>query len=320
MKNDPIKLRTVFMGTSNFASTVLEKLLDANYNIVTVITSHDKPAGRNKELRPSPVKILAGNNKLEIFQPQHLKDEEIEIIKKIKPDFIIVVAYGKILPKEILEIPGFGCLNIHGSLLPLFRGPSPIQNALLNGATETGVSIILMDETVDGGDIIAEKALLIDVQDNFATLSEKMSALASQLLLETLPFWIERKLEPKKQNEDRATFCQLIERSDGKIFWTDFAEEIFNKYRAFYEWPQIFTSWKTTAETLRLKLIKISCLKNNPDMKHKIGQVFEIGENIGVQTGRGIIILEQIQLEGKNPLDIKDFINGYPDFINSVLE
>jgi methionyl-tRNA formyltransferase len=320
MKTDPIKLRTAFMGTSGFASNVLEKMLDANYNIVTVITAPDKPAGRNKELQPSPVKKLAEERKLEVIQPERFTAEEIQEIKKIKPDIIIVVAYGKILPKEILEIPGFGCLNIHGSLLPLFRGPSPIQNALLGGATETGVSIILMNTAVDEGDVIAKKSLAIESGDIFSTLSQKMSLLASDLLLETLPLWIERRIELQKQDNGQATFCQLIERADGRIFWTESAEDIFNKYRAFVKWPQIFAYWKNGDERCRLKLTSISCLKNNPEIKHKIGQVFEIGEEIGIQTGKGVIILQEIQLEGKSPTLVRNFINGYPNFIGSVLE
>lgn len=319
-QNKHIKLRTVFMGTSEFAKDILAALVGNEYNIVGVYTKPDAPVGRKKELAEMPVKEFAKKNDLEVFQPEKFKDDTIEEIKKLKPDLIIVAAYGKLLPKKILELPGFGCINVHPSLLPKFRGPSPIQNALLLGEEETGTTIMLMDEGMDTGDIISQKKIAIESEDNAETLSQKLLKLSADLLLETLGPWIERKLEPKKQNDSEATLCQLIERQDGEIIWEQDAQEIYNRHRAFYPWPGIYTFWKNGDSVLRIKLLKIRLQKNNPETHHSTGEVFEIGESIGVQTLNGVIILEELQPEGKNPVKIKDFINGYPGFIGSVLK
>jgi len=206
------------------------------------------------------------------------------------------------------------------SLLPKYRGPSPIQNALLSGEKETGVTIMFMDEGVDTGDIIVQEKTIIEPEDTTATLMQKMSVVGSQLLLKTIPLLIEGKIEKTPQDNTQATLCQLIERSDGKIFWTDSAENIYNRYRALTPWPGIFTFWKNGSEVIRLKLNSIGLQKINPIEKHQTGEVFELGSDIGVQTENGIIILKELQLEGKKVTDAKSFINGYPNFIGSILQ
>jgi methionyl-tRNA formyltransferase len=247
-------------------------------------------------------------------------EKAIAELKNMKPDLIIVAAYGKILPEAVLSIPGFGAINAHGSILPKFRGPSPVQNAILEGEKETGATIMLMDQGIDTGDVLSQKKIGISPDETFLELMEKIAQLSAELLLETIPRWIERKIEPQKQDDKEATLCQLIERSDGKIFWTDDAEAIYNRYRAFLPWPGVFAFWQQNDHCLRLKLNKISVLKNNPEASHHIGEVFQIGDKIGVQTTKGVVILEEIQLEGKNNLRIEEFINGNPKFIGSVLK
>lgn len=318
---DPIKLRTVFMGTSDFAAVILEDLLGAGYNVVSVWTQADKKAGRKQKLRKSAVKMVAENNKLAIFEPAKFDAEAIRELKEQKPDLIIVAAYGKILPPEVLDIPGFGALNVHPSLLPKFRGPSPIQNTLLEGERETGTTIILMNEKVDAGDVLSQRKSAVGENETYPELLSRLAELSSDLLLETLPLWAERKIKPVPQDESQATYCQLIERSDGQIIWTDDTASIYNRYRAFLAWPGLFTFWEKDDLNLRLKLLKIRPdHRQNKSEDNRFGQVFRLDDKVAVKTSDGSILLEEVQLEGKKNLPIEDFLVGYPDFIGSVLK
>lgn len=310
----------VFMGTSDLSEKILGALIENEYNIVGVFTKPDMKVGRKQIIEESLVKKMAQEKNIPVFQPIKFNSDAVEELKTLKPDLVVVAAYGKIIPTAALEIPGFGSLNVHVSLLPKYRGPSPIQNALLSGEAETGVTIMMMDEGVDTGDILTQRKTPIDPSDTTGSLMEKMSLVGSELLLETIPLLIEGKIERKPQDQSQATLCQLIEREDGKIFWTDSAQDIHNRYRALTPWPGIFTFWKNNSEIVRLKLISIALQKINPLEKHAVGEVFELGSDIGVQTEDGIIILKEIQMEGKKTTDIKSFINGYPNFIGSILQ
>lgn len=314
------KVRVVFMGTPSLSATLLTTLLEQGYNIVGVVTKADKPIGRKKEISTSPVKEVAVRFNIPLLQPEKMDASAVLSIQDWKPDLIIVAAYGKILPPEILRIPGFGCINFHTSLLPRHRGASPIQNALLFGDTETGVTLMLMDAGMDTGDIIAQTTVTIDPTDTTPLLTDKLLMAGKELLLKTLPLWIERRIAPTPQNAAEATLCQLIERSDGRILWSDDAESIYNRYRALSPWPGIFTYYKRDDSLLRLKLLTVSLQKQNTEIAHQIGMVFEIGEKIGVQTGNGILFLEAVQLEGKTPVPIEDFINGDTKFVGTLLQ
>jgi methionyl-tRNA formyltransferase len=315
------QVRIIFMGTPDFAKTVLEELLAKEYNIVAVYTRGDKPSGRKQELTEPPVKTLAKSMNIPVEQPEKLDDDAIKKIIDYKPDLIIVAAYGKLLPKKLLNLPGLGCLNIHASFLPRWRGASPIQNALLAGDGQTGVTIMLMDEGLDTGPTVAQKNFQILPDETSSTLTEKLSREGTTLLLETLPLWIRRKIEPRKQNDEEATLCQLIEREDGKIFWNESAETIYNQYRAFTPWPGIFTYLRRNqGEFTRVKFPRVSLQKTNPTTPRKLGEVFEVGEKIAVQTGQGLIFIEEIQFSGKDPMPIRLFLNGQPDLIGSILE
>ena len=314
------KIRILFMGTPEFSATILAGLMEKKYHIVGVITRKDKPVGRKQEVVESAVKKKALELKLPIEQPERLDAEAVEKIKGLKPDLIIVAAYGRILPKEILAIPGFGCINVHASLLPKWRGASPIQNALLSGATETGVTLMLMDEGMDTGNILAQKKIAIAPDDTTASLGARLAEISRDFLLETLPLWIERAITPEPQDNARATLCQLIEREDGHILWTDEAETIYNRFRALYPWPGIFAFWKKESELLRLKLLSVSFQKQSPQLAHPVGEVFEVGEKVGVQTGEGVIFLETVQLEGKTEMPIAEFLLGNKEIIGSLLQ
>ncbi len=320
IKKKQIKLRVVFMGTSDLSEKILETLIKEDYNIVGVFTKVDKKTGRKQELTSPKVKLLAERHNLPVFQPNTFKNPEaVRQLQELKPDLIIVAAYGKILPKTVLEIPGFGCINVHVSLLPKYRGPSPVQNALLSGETETGTTIMLMDEGVDTGDILSQRKLDIKPTDKTETLMLRLADQGAELLTETLPGWIERKIKPTKQNHFHASLCQLIDREDGHIFWIEDAQSIHNKYRALTPWPGIFTYWKNGSSIVRLKLITIDFQKGNSDQKKASGEVFQINCDIGVQTAKGIIFIRELQKEGKKTTDIKSFVNGHPNFIGSIL-
>ena len=316
-----IKLRTVFMGTSPFANVILEGLIRADYNLVAVYTRPDKKVGRNQELKQTLVKITAEKFELPVFSPDKFEKETLDQLAEQKPDLIVVVAYGKILPRAVLSLPGFGAINVHASLLPSYRGPSPIQNALLDGKIETGVTIMLMDEGIDTGAILAQKAVPIDQNEIYPQLSEKMSLAAEKLLLDTIPQWIKRKIEPIEQSGENATYCQLIERSDGKIIWEDDGKEIYNRYRAFNPWPGVHAYWQSQNSNLRIKLNKLEFFGGDIPAKHRPGEVFQLEEFIAVYAGDDTaIILQEIQQEGRNNLKIRDFLNGNPSFLGSVLK
>lgn len=317
---DPIKLRTIFMGTSSFAEKILGALIENKYNIISVYTRADKKIEREQMLQKSVIKTLAEKNKLKVFEPEKFDEKTIAELKNQKPDIIVVAAYGKILPAAVLKIPGFGFLNVHASFLPKFRGPSPVQNAILEGMPETGTTIMLMDEGIDTGDVLDQKKIKIDPNETYQNLLEEIAVVSSKLLLETIPRWIERKIIPQKQDGSRASYCQLIERQDGKIIWVESALSIYNRFRAFYPWPGIFTYWEKNGYNLRLKIHQLSLAEKNSETVFRTGEVFELDGKIAVQTGKGAISLEEIQIEGKSKTSIADFINGHPEFIGSVLK
>lgn len=313
------QIRVVFMGTPPLAAEILEYLTSAGYHIVAAVTRPPRAQGREQESLPSAVATSAQAHALPLLMPEKLDEAFLKELAHHKPDLIIVAAYGKILPKKILDLPGFGCLNIHYSLLPKFRGASPIQNALLFGEEETGVSLMLMDEGLDTGPLIAQEKLLIAPDDTTATLTPKLNQLAQILLGRTLSPWIERSLSSVPQPETGAILCQLIERSDGAIQWSWSAQEIYNRYRAFTLWPGIYCFWKKGNAFFRVKLKEISIESDDNGPKRHLGEVSESVSGVSVQTGAGLLRLKRIQLEGKKELPIDEFIRGNPDFLGAHL-
>jgi len=275
--------KIIFIGASEFAVPALEKLIKNNYTLLAVVTALDKPVGRKQEITPPPVKKAALKYKPPILQPEKISNIKSEI-SNLKPDLIIVAAYGQIIPKNILEIPKFGCLNLHPSLLPKYRGPSPIQTAILNGEQETGITIMKMDEKIDHGPIIAQKKIILSGKENYQTLEKKLSQLTANFLIEILPQYLQNKIKPQEQKHGQATYTKILSRDDGKIDWNKSAPEIERMVRAFYPWPGVWTEFNGQ----RVKILKVKIV----DQK---------------------LILELIQPAGKKPMTGEEFFRGHPD-------
>lgn len=327
------------MGTPGFAVPPLEALIDADYGITLVVANQDKPIGRKKIITPPPVKIAAQKRGIAVFQPKSVKDPAaIEEIKNAKPDLIIICAYGKIIPKEILEIPRLGTINVHASLLPRWRGPSPIQYAILNGDKETGITIMAVNEKMDEGGVYSQEAIVIEKTDDAKTLSEKLSALGADLLIKTLPKIISGELKSRPQEEfagiwgfphfvplsgtsrDRASYCKILKKEDGKINWNEPAEKIERQIRAFIKEPGSFFSWKRGGADLEIKLLQASAIPCPDKTALKNGETFLIEKNrAAIKTSEGCLEILKIQPAGKNPMETKNFLNGYPDFADAVL-
>ncbi len=308
------------MGSGEFGASILKKLIASDFSPMAVFTKPDKPVGRRQILSPSPAKKVAKDYGLKIFEPNSLKNDEAEkLIKSLESDLIIVADYGKIIPKNILEIPKFGALNVHPSLLPRHRGATPIQYTILLGDDETGVTIISMDEQVDHGPIVAISDFRFQISDLTHTeLLEKLADLGGNLLLETLPKWLKGEIKPVPQDETRATFTKILTKEDGKIDWQNPAEKIERQIRAFEDWPGTWSEWKSGDKKLRLKIIKAEIFKNG-DLKNP-GQVSvaENGEML-VATGRGNLKINELQIEGKNKTTGKEFLRGYPKIVGVIL-
>jgi methionyl-tRNA formyltransferase len=318
MQNDKSKFKIIFLGTPEFGAIILEKLSDTPYRPILVITAPDKPKGRKQILTPPPVKIIAQKYKIPLLQPKKVVNE-LYRIADIKPDLITVAAYGQILPKKILDIPKYGCLNVHPSLLPRWRGPSPIQYTILAGEKETGVTIILMDEKMDHGPIIAISNLKSQISNlNCEELTEKLANLGADLLIKTIPKWIAGEITPQPQYELKATYSKIIKKEDGRIDWSKKAEELERQIRAFYPWPGCFCLW----DKKQMKILKVEVLKQTDVGPFGVpGKTFLAPDDkIAVQTGKDFLVITELQLEGKKPTTAKDFLNGHPDFIGTILE
>lgn len=298
--------KIIFFGTPEFAQIILQKLIDNGYKPALVVTAPDKPIGRKQVLTPTPVKVLAKKHKIPILQPEKLDDSFIYKLKTKTYNLIIVAAYGKIIPKSILDIPKYNAINVHPSLLPKLRGASPIQYAILNGDKTTGVTIMLMDEKMDHGPILANRKSQIAAGDTTEILSKKLVEIGADLLIETIPKWIGGKIKPKPQNHKSATFTKIIKREDGRIDWNKSADEIERMFRAFTPWPGIFTMWNGK----RLKILSLSIMA--APRRNIIGQIITYKKGFAVQTRKGLIVPKEVQLEGKNPQSVEEFLRAHP--------
>ena len=310
MKGNP---KIIFMGTPDIAAKTLKELIDSKtYKPALAITQKDKPVGRKRILSPSPVKLLAEKNKLEIFQPEDLKEKEcIDKIKDFSPDVIIVAAYGKIIPKEIIDIPKFGILNVHASLLPKYRGASPVQSAILEGEKVSGVTIMKIDQKLDYGPILAQKEIIIDQNETSGTLFDKISKAGAKLLLKTLPKWLEGKITPKEQEHKKATFTKVLARKSGEISKNKTAKEIDRMFRAFYPWPGVYLMLKTKkGKDFKLKITKLSL----SECDTSLSQLYlNEKKQLILKTKDGCVNLEEVQPESKNKMSGKAFYQGYKD-------
>lgn len=295
-------MKIIFAGTSEFGIPSLEKL-KAQHELVLVITQPDKPAGRDKKLAPSPIKLWAQKNNIPVAQPERIINDKLEIIN-YNPDLLLVAAYGQIIPKEILDIAKFGSINIHGSLLPKYRGASPIQSAILNGDTETGITLLKMDEKMDHGPIIASARVTIAENDNFLVLYKKISMIAADLVAETLPKWFADEIKPIEQIHEQATYTKLLTREDGKIDWAKPAVEIQNKIRALNPEPGTWTKLKDKT----VKILEVQIINEN---KIELpGKLYVTNGELAVKCLDHSLALKKVKPEGKNEMAGRDFLNG----------
>ncbi len=254
MQNEKSKLKIIFIGTPEFGAIILEGLIKNNLKPVLVITAPDKPVGRKQILTPPPVKTIAQKYNILIEQPKKIKNLKLKI-KNLKPDLGIVAAYGHIIPQEILTIPKYGFLNVHPSLLPKYRGSSPIQFTILNGEKKSGVTIILMDEKIDHGKIISNFQFQISNKKiTYPELLKELAKLGVKLLLETIPKWARGEIKPKPQNEAKAIYTKILTKEDGKIDWQKSTEELERKIRAFCPWPGSYTIWQDKGKLIKIKI------------------------------------------------------------------
>ncbi len=313
--------KIVFFGTSEFGAIILEKLVQAEMIPVLVVTIPDKPAGRKQVLTPPPVKVVAQKLRIPIIQPEKLSEDTRYKIQDTSPNLFVVAAYGKILPKVLLNIPQKGSLNVHPSLLPKYRGSSPIQAVLLNGDKETGVSIIVLDEEMDHGPIIANSKFEIrNSKFTYPELHNALAELGGDLLIRIIPLWVEGRIQAKAQDDSKATYTSHITKEDGKIDWNKEAMYIERQVRALYPWPGTFTMCNIDGKQKMMKILKASVLSQDRPFG-KPGQTFPPPlPGIAVQTREDALLLEELQMEGGKPMSSKEFLLGHKNFIGTNLK
>ncbi|WP_417671337.1 methionyl-tRNA formyltransferase [Pseudoalteromonas tetraodonis] len=302
-------LRIIFAGTPDFAARHLQALIDSEHQIVGVYSQPDRPAGRGKKLKASEVKALALEHDLPVFQPQSLKtDEALEELSSLNADIMIVVAYGLILPKAILDAPRLGCLNVHGSILPRWRGAAPIQRAIWAGDQQTGVTIMQMDEGLDTGDMLHISRCPIDSTETSASLYAKLAELGPDALIDTINRLANGDITPEPQNDADANYAKKLSKDEANIDWSMDAEQIERNIRAFNPWPVCFTQ-------MRGNTVKIY-QANVVEQSGAAGTVLASDKNgIVVACGKHALSISELQPQGKKPMAINDFLNGRSDWV-----
>ena len=308
-------MRIVFMGTPDFAVSTLKSLIDSRHEVIAVVTQPDKPKGRGGKMQYTPVKEAALEAGIEVYQPQKAKDEEfVKFIRKLAPDVMVVVAYGQILTKEMLDIPKYGCINVHASLLPKLRGAAPIQWSVIDGDEESGVTIQQMDEGIDTGDILLVKKYKLDKKETGGSLFEKLASFGGPMILEVLDMAEEGRLNPVKQGED-STYAKMLSKSTGKIDFSKDAVSIERLIRGLNPWPSAFAF----IHGKMLKIWEADVLSEEEaeaagmsDDTAEPGTITAIGKDkIVVKTGKDYLVVTSLQLEGKKRMDTGAFLRGY---------
>ena len=302
-------MRLVFMGTPNFAAASLEALLRSDDSVVGIVTQPDRPKGRGQILTPSPVKLLAQREQIPLLQPLKMKDPEfLQALVGWKPDLIVVAAFGRILPPAILSLPPLGCINVHGSLLPKYRGAGPIQWAIINGETETGITTMLMDEGMDTGSILLQETIPITPDDTAGTLSPRLAELGGRLLVETIARLKAGALVPRRQDSSRATLAPLLKKEDGAIDWVLSSTALVNRVRGLSPWPGAYTTVEGGGRWTIWRALALPGPLTKPP-----GAVIAItNEAIHVATGEGVLAVMELQPANSRRMAVSQYLAGHP--------
>ena len=307
-------LNIIFAGTPDFAAQHLQALLASQHQVIAVYTQPDKPAGRGKKLQPSAVKQLALAHNLPIFQPKSLRKEEAQQqLAQLNADVMVVVAYGLILPKAVLAMPRLGCLNVHGSLLPRWRGAAPIQRAIWAGDEQTGVTIMQMDEGLDTGDMLHKVSCEISKDETSASLYQKLATLAPKALIEVLDHLDEGKYPPQAQQNEFSNYAEKLSKEEAKLDWSSSAAQLERCIRGFNPWP---ISWLETTDAQGNKqILKVYQATVLPHQNQTAGTVLQVNkQGIQIATADGVLNITQLQPAGKKPMTVQDFLNGRSDW------
>jgi methionyl-tRNA formyltransferase len=298
-------LRIVFMGTPEFACPTLQMLIDRGENVVATVTQPDRPKGRGQQMQPPPVKMLAERHGIAVLQPHKVRaPEAIEEIRSLDPDLIVVIAFGQILPQKLLDIPAQGCINVHASLLPKYRGAAPINWCIINGETETGITTMMMDAGLDTGDMLLKKATAILPEDNASSLHDRLSLLGAETMSETLDLLKAGKLSPEKQNGSISCYAPMLKKEMGEISWDSTAGSIMNLVRGVTPWPGAYTR-------IGDKVLKVHSVRRGSSTGAP-GLILATDKNgIEAACNDGSIIIEELQLEGKKRLKAAEFLSGF---------
>ncbi|MDH3454935.1 MAG: methionyl-tRNA formyltransferase [Desulfuromonadales bacterium] len=301
----PQDLRTVFMGTPDFALQTLQGLIDAGCNLVGVYTQPDRPKGRGKQLAAPPVKELALQYGIPVYQPLKLRQAEaVAELEALAPDLIVVVAYGQILPKSVLDIPGHGCINVHASLLPKYRGAAPINKAIIDGATQTGITTMYMDVGLDTGDMLVKRTLAIGPQETAGELHDRLALLGRETMEETLRQLCSGTLHREVQDNSQSSYASLMKKEDGRIDWSRSATDIHNQVRGLDPWPGAYTS-------VNGELLKLAKTSAEADGGGKPGSIVAAdGSGVRIACGSGTLLVKELQLAGRKRLAAGDFLRG----------
>lgn len=310
----------VFMGTPDFAVGTLQALIDCDrYHVQAVFTQPDKPKGRGKAVQMTPVKEVAVEAGIPVYQPVKIREPEyVEILKELNPDVIVVVAFGQLIPKTILELPEHGCINVHGSLLPLYRGAAPIQWSVINGDKESGVTTMKMDEGLDTGDMILKETVVLAEDETGGSLFDKLSATGASLLIKTLDAINDGTATYEKQPAESPTpYAAMLNKKDGAVDWNKSAVEIECLIRGLNPWPSAYTKYR--GKTLKLWAARVEAADADQAQNFQPGMAAEVTKtSLKIQTGKGLLSITELQPEGKKRMAVDAFLRGYPVEVGEV--
>nr|WP_317283296.1 methionyl-tRNA formyltransferase [uncultured Sellimonas sp.] len=302
-------MKIIFMGTPDFSVGTLEALIDAGHEIVLAVTQPDKPKGRGKEMQFPPVKETALKYGIEVYQPKRIREPEcIEKLREYQADIMVVIAFGQILPKEILEMTPYGCVNVHASLLPKYRGAAPIQWAVINGETVSGVTTMQMDEGLDTGDMLLKTEVVLDEKETGGSLHDRLAKEGAKLCVETLKQLEAGTIVPEKQGESPTEYAKMLDKHMGEINWNQKADDIERLIRGLNPWPSAYTTWKDKT----MKIWAADCEADLQTANAVPGEVIRVTKtDFAVKTGAGNLIIKELQIPGKKRMDAASFMRGY---------